>query len=290
MLKNIFTIRALTQRQSSPDVQKDCQLIIAHVLQKQLSSILAHPEQHLSMMQFLRVQSLLRKRQKNVPLAYILGEKEFFGRDFVVTKDVLVPRPETEILVEKVLEHSKDINSDLIVDIGTGSGCIAITMAKELKNTETAFVAVDISQEALRIAEKNARNHDVAKRIAFRAADLLANDALQKKIRESSDVIFAVNLPYVDMTQKESLLQQQESKALAHEPAQALWSKKSGLAHYERLISQTKNLNKKHIRNFYEIDPDQTEQLATLIHARFPDAKITFHNDLSGRARVCEWS
>jgi len=165
--------------------------------------------------------TLLQRRIRREPLAYILGEKEFWSRSFQVTPDVLIPRPETEHLIEAVLARFPDRNRGYhFCDIGTGSGCIAVTLACEYPHAK--IIATDISEAALLIARGNAESHGVADRISFRCGDMLA--ALQPK-DGSFDAIIS-NPPYVAESEMEAL-----EKELTLEPRHALTDEQDGL-HY----------------------------------------------------------
>jgi len=165
--------------------------------------------------------ALLQRRMRREPLAYILGEKEFWSRSFQVTPDVLIPRPETEHLIEAVLARFPDRNRAYrFCDIGTGSGCIAVTLACEFANA--AIIATDISDAALAIARRNADSHGVGARITCRQGDMLA--ALQPQDGPFDAIIS--NPPYVAASEMGALAQE-----LAQEPRHALTDEQNGL-HY----------------------------------------------------------
>jgi len=163
--------------------------------------------------------ALIQRRQQREPLAYIIGEKEFWSRSFQVTPDVLIPRPETEHLIEAVLEHFPNQQGHyLFCDIGTGSGIIAITLACEYPNAH--IVATDISEPALKIANLNATRHKVENRITFQQGDMLS--ALQQADGPFNAIIS--NPPYVAEHEMAALEQE-----LSHEPRNALTDESDGL-------------------------------------------------------------
>ncbi len=169
---------------------------------------------------------LIQRRIQREPLAYILGEKEFWSRPFHVCSDVLIPRPETEHLIEAVLAHFPDQQSKLyFCDIGTGSGCIAVTLACEYPNAR--IIATDISHVALDIAKKNAIRHQVDRRIDFRQGDMLA--ALQAGDARCDAIIS--NPPYVSVLEMATL-----EPELSHEPRQALTDGADGLRHLKSIL------------------------------------------------------
>jgi len=168
---------------------------------------------------------LVARRARREPLAYIVGEQEFWSLAFNVSRDVLIPRPETELLVETALRAAARSRTTLqICDVGTGSGCIAIALASELPAAR--LTAVDTSDAALRVAERNARRHGVVERIRFVRSDLL------NEVDGGFDVI-ASNPPYVDLVDRGH-----GQPELAFEPEQALYAAERGLEQVRRLLEQ----------------------------------------------------
>ncbi len=195
----------------------DAELILANSLGKDRVFLRAHPEFELSEEVEKRADADSLRRANHEPLAYILGYKDFYGRRFAVTPDTLIPRPETEAIINL----AKELQSHRILDVGTGSGCIAITLKLELP--ESDVLALDISPKALKIAEENAVK--LGAKIAFQESDLL------EKVQGDYDLIVA-NLPYVDKNWDWL------SPELAFEPDQALYAEDTGLYDIKRLISQ----------------------------------------------------
>lgn len=193
----------------------DCLVLASYILKKDKTWLLANPQYILSPTEEHSLQVLLKKRAQRLPLAYLIGQKEFYGRTFVVTPDVLIPRPETETLID----IAKSLQPTSILDVGTGSGVIAITLALE---TSAKVVASDISQKALDIAQKNARN--MGANVSFVQSDLLAN------ITRQFDCIIA-NLPYVSRDWQRS----PETNA---EPELALFAHNQGLGLVYKLLGQ----------------------------------------------------
>ncbi len=274
----------------------DVEMIVAYVIQKDRSFVIAHPQHILSLSEYTKIDTLCKKRSLHYPLAYIFGTKEFYGRDFIVNKHTLIPRPETELMISQIISFitKKQLTNVCIVDIGTGSGIIAITLAKELAkiNVDYQLCATDISPEALSVAKQNAKKHNVYDTISFYHSDLLQNNSLHNKLQDASckNIIFVANLPYVDVTIKSKLLKQHNSRALTFEPQIALWSPNNGLDHYEKLIKQTQDI-KKTTTSFYEIDPQQSILLTKYIHTNIsPDIQVTHHKDLAKKDRVSEWT
>lgn len=202
-----------------PNPRLDCLVILEDTLERDRSSLLANPNEVISSQELSSLDLKLQKRKSRIPLAYIRGIKEFYGLEFDVNQSVLIPRPETEDIVELV-EALPLSPAPKIADIGTGSGNIAITLAK--RNPEFKVYAYDIDQNALLLARRNAEKHNVNLKIA--ESDLLAETA------EKFEVIIA-NLPYVDPNISV------EPELLA-EPKTALFAKDKGLELIKKLIAQ----------------------------------------------------
>ena len=195
----------------------DAEVILSFVLQQDRAFLYSHPELPLSPNQSISANNLLQKRLQHIPLAYLLGKKEFYGRNFYVSPDVLIPRPATETIIEV----AKRYQFSNIIDVGTGSGCIAITLALELPNSQ--IVATDISPAALKVARRNASAYNLQDNPHFLRADLLPkNDQKYQAI--------IANLPYVDPSWHWS------SPELQFEPSVALFANNGGLAVIKRLI------------------------------------------------------
>lgn len=262
----------------------DLELIIAHAIKKSREFILTHPEYEIKKNQLQIIHSLLHRRIKCEPLAYIFGEKEFHGMKYKVRSDVLIPRPETELLVEKILEA--DPKNKIIIDVGTGSGNIIITIAKKLKE-KNIFYGIDISKKALGIAKQNAKINRVEKKIKFLHGNLLEPiKKLPGFNSQHSNLIIAANLPYLSPKIYSSCSQDIKR----YEPKSALISQKEGLCHYDKLMGQLIELEEKiyKLQIFLEISPEQKTKLPKIIKKYFSRSKINFHKDLSGRWRLCE--
>ena len=177
-----------------------------------------------------RVLSLLHRRTKLEPLQYILGTQEFCGLEFVVTPSVLIPRPETESLVGEILRVARHRPVPVVADIGTGSGCVAVALAKELRNT--TVYAIDISAAALEVAGANAKRHDVAQRIHFLKGDLLI--PLQELGLERRITVMISNPPYIPDHEISGL----QAEVSQYEPPLALAGGPDGLAFHRRLLRE----------------------------------------------------
>ncbi|HEY2860470.1 MAG TPA: peptide chain release factor N(5)-glutamine methyltransferase [Terracidiphilus sp.] len=204
----------------------DSERLLLHVLGKDRVWLIANPRSGISSELFDRWSQLLERRQRGEPIQYIIGETEFYGLPFRVTPAVLIPRPETEHLVEKTIDLCRDIGSPRIVDVGTGSGAIAVALAHRLPQAQMA--ATDISAEALAVAKGNAETNLVAERIRFVQGDLLAPIT-----GEQFDVV-ASNPPYVSSEDRDTL----SVEVRDYEPETALFAGRDGIEIYRRLIPQ----------------------------------------------------
>lgn len=229
-----------------PTALLDAELILAHTLRQSRTWLHAHGDDEIDPRRLEIATARLDLRKERVPLAYILGYKEFYGRQFKVTPAVLIPRPESEVIIDSIKEYW-DEKPGRLLDVGTGSGCIGITAKLELPLEVTL---TDISRHALTVAEENAAN--LGANVTIQQSNLLED------IPGMYDIITA-NLPYVDKTWE-------RSPETNHEPALALFADDSGMALIKRLINQAGQ----HIRRggllLLEADPAQHQML--IAHAK----------------------
>lgn len=228
----------------------------------------------------------VKRREKFEPVAYIIERKEFYGLNFFVSKDVLIPRSETEIIVEEVLSLIKDTEKNFtLMDIGTGSGCIPISILSCLDNIERKKIrktfANDISKKALEVAKKNAREKKISSLITFLECDL---EKAVEKIHAGENLILTANLPYVTKEDYTKL----KPNVLNFEPKLALTAPGKGLYHIRRLIEKIAvlgpNLASYHI--FLEADPRQMRTMAGIAEKNMPECSIEIIRDLRGKKRV----
>lgn len=249
--------------------RRDAELLLGHVLGADPVSLLTHPERALSAVECAQFADLVERRSACEPMQYLTGEQEFFGLRFEVTPDVLIPRPETEHLIEAVLERYQREQEVRIVDVGTGSGAIAVTLAHALPRSRVT--AVDLFPAALAVARRNAERHGVAERVRFLASDLLAG------IGEGDFDAVISNPPYV--AEGEVL----EAQVAEYEPASALYAGPTGLDVYEQLIPQAGRALKPGGWLMLEIGYGQGPAVASLLDGW---AGVAFLRDLQGIARV----
>ena len=254
----------------------DGEVILAFGLNQSKEFLYTYPEKKLTRPQIRRFQTLIKQRQALKPVAQIIGHKEFFGLDFIINKNVLVPRPETEMIIDEALLWAKN-KKITIADIGTGSGCIAVALAKKLP--QATIYATDISAAALAVAKKNAKKHQT--KIKFFPGDLL-NPLKGKKI----DLIIA-NLPYGALRGEQKFVWKKNTlHSIKHEPAIAIDGGQNGLAILERFFRQLKKLRNKPRLILLEFDPDQKIALLNLARKYLPGLKSKIKKDLAGHNRL----
>lgn len=255
---------------SLPTPALDAEVLLAHLLNVDRSHLIAHAEEPLAASLDRRFDSLTRKRRDGMPVAYLIGHKEFYGLDFLVNQHVLIPRPETEQLVEEALRlyGSRALMPKTIADIGTGSGCIAVTLKKQLPGV--TVYATDISKRALSVARKNARRHGVT--IRFRHGDLLL------PLKNLYLNLIVANLPYLDP-------QWMKHPGLRFEPPRALGAGIDGVALNQRILKQLNHYQPK-AAVIMEIDPRQTKAMVKMVHEYLPGFKSAVHKDLDGFERM----
>jgi release factor glutamine methyltransferase len=239
-----------------PEARREAGSLLSFILGKDRTFMISHAEDQLSDDFFRRFQGFVERRAGGEPLQYITGVQDFYGREFRITPDVLIPRPETELLVEAALELVDP--EGLICDVGTGSGCIAVTLLCELQNARA--VAVDKSAAALEVAKLNARNHRVLDRIEFAISDCF--DALDP--REHRFDIVVSNPPYVSAAMMAGL----QREVRDHEPLVALSPGPDGLSVIRRLILEAPAFLKDEGHLVMEIGFDQGEAVRSLVDER----------------------
>lgn len=261
--------RSLAQTSETP--AGDAQRLVAEAVGQSTAWVLGHPERAMADGQSTWLDRAIRRCAEGEPLAYILGWWEFYGRRFLVSPDVLIPRPETESLVERVLDYLRfHPQAREVVDVGTGSGCLAVTVAIEAPAVRV--LAVDVSRSALVVARANARAHGVDGRIRWVQGDLLT------AFRSRWDVIVA-NLPYIPRARLAWL------EVARHEPIVALDGGEDGLRTVRRLASELAPRLKPGGFAALEIDEGQGRILRPLLAAGLPAAVVKVEADLSGLER-----
>ena len=250
----------------------DAEVLLTHLLQRERSWLYANFAEPFPLDRKPGWEALLSRRVNREPVAYLTGHREFYGLDFIVTPAVLIPRPETEHLIEYVVNWATARTTLRIADIGTGSGCIAVTLATVLPNAE--LWAVDTSPAALEIARQNAMQHGVAERITFVEGDLMT------PLAGPWDIVVS-NPPYV--THDEWAAARPEVRAF--EPRLALTAGDDGLDLIRRLLKQAKKQLKPNGLLLFEIGAGQGAQAEKLAQTHFPAGAVTIQQDLAGLDR-----
>ena len=268
-------IRELARQLPGDTAGFDAQILLAHITGHNRAWLLGHPEATLTDEQANKLATSIHKLQNGVPLPYILGHWEFFGLDFLITPAVLIPRPETELLVETALGYvrSHPQSEYRILDIGTGSGIIPISLAIHIPKAR--LTATDISASALEIARLNAERHNISERIGFIETDLLP-DNLQSRIFD----IICANLPYIPSETLKDL------DIYGKEPTLALDGGVDGMDLIRRLMLRLARDNPMDTLILLEFEERQGPALSSQARETFPKANIRIQRDLAGYDRV----
>jgi release factor glutamine methyltransferase len=257
----------------------DASVLLAHILRKPRTWVLAHPELTLTIEQQNQLNESLARLESGEPFPYVLGHWEFFGIDFDITPDVLIPRPETELLVEKAIVWLQSSPHRTVADIGTGSGAIAVSIAVNVPHAN--ILATDVSKKALDIAKKNAQKSGVDQRIEFIECDLLPSNSEPFSTERHLDLICA-NLPYIPTETLYTLT------VYEREPTVALDGGTDGLALVRRLLHLAPEWLAANGLILLEIEATRGAQALELAYDLFPQAKIHLHQDLTGKDRLLE--
>ena len=261
------------QKHGSDSSRLDAELLLAHALKLRRLDLYLKFDHPLNESQLTAYRVLVARRAKGQPVAYLVGHKEFMGLDFEVTPDVLVPNPDTEVLVQRAVALMRDSQPPLrVADVGTGSGCIAVSIAHYAPATEVW--ASDVSREALEVAARNAARHGVAERVHLECGDLL------EPLPGQFDLICA-NLPYVDVAADHHL-----AAEVVAQPARALYAEQGGAALVNRLLEEAPARLKPGGRVLAEVDPSILSAAVDLASRGFAGNRV--HRDVGGRERVLE--
>ena len=258
-----------------PDARLEAEVMVMSLMRMPRQDIYAHQEAEVGAQQEQELAGIVERRLKREPLAYILGYREFYGINLLVNSSVLIPRPETEILVEHALfmaimgMESREL---VIADVGTGCGAIAVNLAIHLPAAR--IYAVDISDGVLDVASYNVRAHNVADRVTLGKGDLL------DPVPEPVDLIVA-NLPYIPPGRIATL-----QPEIQWEPREALDGGAEGLEPISRLLSQAPGKVKDHATILLELDPEQVPEVEEIARRHFPDATLSVEQDLAHQDRI----
>jgi len=268
------------QKKGISSAHLDAEVLLSFVIGKSREFVLTHHEKQLTAGEQRKYLSLLARRAKYEPVAYLLGYKEFYGLKFKVNKKALIPRPETELLVETVVDayHHSTGSKPAIIDVGTGSGVIALSLKKTLP--QARILALEASATALSLGRQNAKNLHLSP--VFIKSDLLA----KVPVKWLGGAILAVNLPYVDQAEVAGF-SREIRLGLKYEPAEAIFSKRQGTAVYEKLFQQISKLSQtaQPALIVAEIGNYHCKKFLALANKYFVQSEIELKKDLAGRSR-----
>jgi release factor glutamine methyltransferase len=263
-------------RAGVPEARREAMSLIEYVTARDRTFLITHPEDVRAPSDVRRLRELVERRAEGEPLQYITGHQEFYGLDFEVTPDVLIPRPETELLVETALELLDETNdAPLVCDVGTGSGCIPVALLHE--EAQARAIGLDISMTALRVAARNAARHNVRARLTLLASDCLS--ALDSRAARFTMIVS--NPPYV----AEDALAGLQREVREHEPRVALTPGGDGLRIIRRLIADAPSFLEVGGHLLMEIGFDQHEAVERLVD-RQAWQLLDIHKDLQGIPRI----
>lgn len=275
-----MTIRQMMKKwirelSNSTSAKLDVELAMCKILDVTRLYIHLNLDEEISKKNENRIEALLKQRRKGRPMAYIIGKKEFMGLDFFVKEGVLIPRPDTEVLVEDIIEQAKKIDNPLIVDIGTGSGAISVSLTKYIKDSKV--YSLDISDDALEIGQVNAKNNEVEDRITFLKSDVFSS-------LENEDIKFDIivsNPPYIRKADIAGL----EVDVKNYEPSLALDGGDDGFDFYRKITEDSIKFIKDNGILGYEVGYDQAEDVKKImIQSGYGDIRIL--EDLASIQRV----
>lgn len=282
---------------SIPRPQFEAELLLSLATGKSREEIIAHPEKELTTSQLEKFEEFVARRANHEPFSHISGEKEFMGLSFSITTDTLIPRPETEQLVEEAISTIKSFADEkiLVADIGTGSGCIAVSVTallqkENLLSGAISIAACDFSGLALEVCKKNIEKHSLAEKISTFEGDLLGPVTESNLLDDKQVFIALANLPYLS----EEIYLSSPKTVREFEPKSALFSDDAGLSHYKKMLEQLLEIKKKNpalrIFAFLEISPEQKKSLSAFTNKLFPqeNAEIEFFLDLAGKWRLAK--
>lgn len=253
--------------------RREAKSLLVLALQKNEAFLVAHDNYELTVAELTRFKEFLQRRAAREPLQYIRGHQEFYGLDFIVTPDVLIPRPETEFLVEHSIEILQKLGNSRFCEIGIGSGCVSVAILHNVKTTKAT--SCDISTEALKIAESNAKRHSVSERLTLKISDVFDN------LNESDFDLIVSNPPYIPASDIDNL----QAEVRDFEPHIALTDGAEGLSIEKKIIFNTPAVLKPNGFLLLEIGFGQSEKISEMFDRKIWQ-NIEFINDLQGIPRT----
>lgn len=255
----------------------DAELLLCAALDRTSAHLVAHGDEEMTEADYATFAQWISRRMRHEPIQYITGRAYFWGLEFHVTPATLIPRPETELMVERALALL-DAAPASVIDVGTGSGCIAIALAHERPNVQV--LALDISSDALAVARENSATNNIHS-IQFLQNSLLAD---ADEFLPEGRLILTMNLPYLSEARMRGLA----PEVALYEPHSALTAGPDGLDCYRDIFGQIASLNRKEVTLLCEIDPEQTDTFTMLANKNFSTAKVVVHQDYHNDNRLIE--
>lgn len=247
------------EKKGIESARTNAEILLADILGCKRLDLYLQYQKPLSKNETDKYRDYIQRRAEFEPLQYITGKVEFYGMDFFVTKDVLIPRPETEILIESVIDSFDEKNSLRVLDIGTGTGIIPIVLGKNYP--EFKLFAMDVSEEALEVAKKNAEKHNLKERINFFKRDIFQE--LKKSGNQKFDLIIS-NPPYVSISEYKTL----QKEITEYEPKEAVTDKNDGFLFYNRIAEVGRTLLEQNGFIFFEVGKDQAEGVKKILEVK----------------------
>lgn len=276
VLESLKLSTTFLEKKGIESARMNAELLLSHILNCKRLDLYLRFDQPLTEKDTILYREFISRRSNFEPYQYIVGEVEFYGLIFHVDKNVLIPRQETEILIDEIIENASKDEELKILDIGTGSGNIPISLAINLPNAK--IISIDISAEAISVAEKNREFHDLKSRIGFIKADILTNDL--EKYYDTFDIIVS-NPPYVKLEEYQTL----QKEIINHEPQNAVTDFDDGFKFYKEISKKSVKLLKNSGMLFFEVGQGQAETVK-LIMLKNGFENVQIKKDLNNIERV----
>ncbi len=268
------------EKSGTKNSQLESEMILSFITKLSREKLLSHKDQKVKNKR--KLEKIKNKRAKSYPLAYLTKSKSFYNLDFIVNEKVLIPRPESELIIDHILENFSENKEMSIIDIGTGSGCLILSLADLWREKENInYYGIDISSSALKIAKKNSKKQQLKEKITFLKGSVL-KPILKREKELKKEVVIIANLPY--LTKKEI----KESPSIKFEPKKALDGGPDGLKYYRKLLEEVKKIKKEKITIYKETSNWQAEKLTEIIEKKIGthNPKIDIIKDLAGHKRL----
>ncbi len=272
-------------KNNSIDLPKlEARLLLAKALNKDLNWTYVNLEKKIPKKKIFEYEILIKKKLKKIPTAYLLGNKEFYSMNFKVNENTLIPRPETEIIVEEIKKNFKNKKKFLVLDLGTGSGCILLSILKEFKNA--IGIGIDKYLETLKVARINSKRNNLSKRSKFFKLDWIQKDFFKQVLKinkkfsgnEKFDLVVS-NPPYLLKNEINTLMPE-----VLYEPKESLYDNKDGLSFYKRILPKINSLVSENSYIYLEINPKNRRNIEKICKSN-NIKNINYIKDLSGKYR-----